>query len=55
MQNLVDLMLYCYSFITYRFTVFGHSFSIFEVTLCCWCFDMAMDFVFKMFGGKEVD
>ena len=55
MDNLLDLMGECYGFLMYRFPIFGHSFSIFEVACCCWVFDIAMDFIFKMFGGKEVD
>jgi len=40
-------------FLEYKFPIFGHDISLFEVFAVTWTFYLFMNFVVKAFGGRE--
>lgn len=50
-----DLMFACMDFLRYPITIWGCTFSIWNVLIFVEVFDIFFRFVFKLFGGAEVD
>ena len=55
MEQFQYLMLECYSFLKHTFYIWGFGFNLFNIAIFVSVFDIAMNFVFKMFGGTDVD
>ena len=49
------LMLKCMDFLRYPITIWGCTFSIWNVLIFTEIFDIFFHFYFRLFGGAEVD